>query len=154
MKKKIKAYNLNYKPCSNWLLHLRQCARLASLALASVTRSLNSPSLSLWLIKCTSPVVQKQHFEVVFVSPAHLLPYRLKSSDGFATESSLLAKFRKQLPEPLSSSPQDKLANKKSTIKVLFTLAASPGLEPRLTESESAVLPLDDEAILTLLCVI
>ena len=26
-------------------------------------------------------------------------------------------------------------------------LAASPGLEPRLTESESAVLPLDDEAI-------
>ena len=28
-------------------------------------------------------------------------------------------------------------------------LAASPGLEPRLTESESAVLPLDDEAILS-----
>ena len=27
-------------------------------------------------------------------------------------------------------------------------LAASPGLEPRLTESESAVLPLDDEAII------
>ncbi len=26
-------------------------------------------------------------------------------------------------------------------------MAASPGLEPRLTESESAVLPLDDEAI-------
>ena len=25
-------------------------------------------------------------------------------------------------------------------------MAASPGLEPRLTESESAVLPLDDEA--------
>ena len=31
-------------------------------------------------------------------------------------------------------------------IKALL-LAASPGLEPRLTESESAVLPLDDEAI-------
>lgn len=30
-------------------------------------------------------------------------------------------------------------------IKALL-LAASPGLEPRLTESESAVLPLDDEA--------
>ena len=29
-------------------------------------------------------------------------------------------------------------------------LAASPGLEPRLTESESAVLPLDDEAIFNL----
>lgn len=27
-------------------------------------------------------------------------------------------------------------------------MAASPGLEPRLTESESAVLPLDDEAII------
>lgn len=29
----------------------------------------------------------------------------------------------------------------------IIKLAASPGLEPRLTESESAVLPLDDEAI-------
>ena len=28
-------------------------------------------------------------------------------------------------------------------------MAASPGFEPRLTESESAVLPLDDEAIAT-----
>ncbi len=28
-------------------------------------------------------------------------------------------------------------------------MAASPGFEPRLTESESAVLPLDDEAIYT-----
>ena len=27
-------------------------------------------------------------------------------------------------------------------------MAASPGLEPRLTESESAVLPLDDEAFI------
>lgn len=27
-------------------------------------------------------------------------------------------------------------------------MAASPGFEPRLTESESAVLPLDDEAII------
>ena len=29
----------------------------------------------------------------------------------------------------------------------IIKLAASPGLEPRLTESESAVLPLDDEAL-------
>ena len=37
--------------------------------------------------------------------------------------------------------------NKKVAISSDFlTLAASPGLEPRLTESESAVLPLDDEA--------
>ena len=36
---------------------------------------------------------------------------------------------------------------KKSTFSGgFFLLAASPGLEPRLTESESAVLPLDDEA--------
>lgn len=33
-----------------------------------------------------------------------------------------------------------------------FLLAASPGFEPRLTESESAVLPLDDEAILSAVC--
>ena len=38
------------------------------------------------------------------------------------------------------------IANKKSTARVLFLLAASTGLEPILTESESAVLPLDDEA--------
>ena len=36
---------------------------------------------------------------------------------------------------------------KKSAAKGAHLLAASPGLEPRLTESESAVLPLDDEAI-------
>ena len=30
---------------------------------------------------------------------------------------------------------------------ILSKLAASHGFEPRLTESESAVLPLDDEAI-------
>lgn len=34
--------------------------------------------------------------------------------------------------------------------RTLFNLAASPGLEPRLTESESAVLPLDDEALIHL----
>lgn len=33
-------------------------------------------------------------------------------------------------------------------------LAASPGLEPRLTESESAVLPLDDEAIICVVSVL
>ena len=36
---------------------------------------------------------------------------------------------------------------KKPPFQVVFLVAASPGLEPRLTESESAVLPLDDEAI-------
>ena len=34
-----------------------------------------------------------------------------------------LQKYRKQLPEPLGSSPQDKSANKKSTARVLFLLA-------------------------------
>ena len=33
-------------------------------------------------------------------------------------------------------------------IEDVFLLAASPGFEPRLTESESAVLPLDDEALI------
>ena len=47
---------------------------LASLSLASVTRPLNSLSLSFRLIKWTSPVVQKQHFEVVFAPPAVSLP--------------------------------------------------------------------------------
>ena len=36
---------------------------------------------------------------------------------------------------------------KKRPVEGVFLLAASPGFEPRLTESESAVLPLDDEAI-------
>lgn len=36
---------------------------------------------------------------------------------------------------------------KKRPQRGVFLLAASPGFEPRLTESESAVLPLDDEAI-------
>ncbi len=31
--------------------------------------------------------------------------------------------------------------------EIWINMAASPGFEPRLTESESAVLPLDDEAI-------
>ena len=39
------------------------------------------------------------------------------------------------------------LFKNKKTLKIkALLLAASPGLEPRLTESESAVLPLDDEA--------
>ncbi len=37
---------------------------------ASFTHPLNSHKLSLLLIKWSSPVVQKQHFEVVFVPPA------------------------------------------------------------------------------------
>ena len=40
------------------------------------------------------------------------------------------------------------LATKKAPENGGFFMAASPGLEPRLTESESAVLPLDDEAII------
>ena len=44
--------------------------------------------------------------------------------------------------------PCESVKNKglRRKIASLFKLAASPGLEPRLTESESAVLPLDDEA--------
>ena len=38
--------------------------------------------------------------------------------------------------------------HKKVAILATFYLAASHGFEPRLTESESAVLPLDDEAII------
>jgi hypothetical protein len=45
-------------------------ARLAALELASGTCLLNSPLLPFRLIKQPSPVVQKQHFEVVFVPPA------------------------------------------------------------------------------------
>ena len=36
---------------------------------------------------------------------------------------------------------------KKKSLPALIFLAASHGFEPRLTESESAVLPLDDSAI-------
>ena len=41
-----------------------------------------------------------------------------------------------------------KIKGSRRVAKTLFSMAASPGLEPRLTESESAVLPLDDEAII------
>ena len=47
---------------------------------------------------------------------------------------------------PIWFASNDKSPNKKSPVSGAFLLAASPGLEPRLTESESAVLPLDDEA--------
>ena len=43
---------------------------LAITNFASVTWTLNSQSLPFRLIKCPTPVVQKQHFEVVFVPPA------------------------------------------------------------------------------------
>lgn len=47
-----------------------------------------------------------------------------------------------------SEFPNNYLFKNKKTLKIkTLLLAASPGLEPRLTESESAVLPLDDEAI-------
>lgn len=47
-----------------------------------------------------------------------------------------------------SEFPNNYLFKNKKTLKIkVLLLAASPGLEPRLTESESAVLPLDDEAI-------
>ena len=47
-----------------------------------------------------------------------------------------------------SEFPNSYLFKNKKTLKIkALLLAASPGLEPRLTESESAVLPLDDEAI-------
>ena len=67
-----------------------------------------------------------------------------------ATESSPPAMFRRWLPEPLGSSPQVNHPTKKAPQRALILLAASPGLEPRLTESESAVLPLDDEALIHL----
>lgn len=47
-----------------------------------------------------------------------------------------------------SEFPNSYLFKNKKTLKIkALLLAAPPGLEPRLTESESAVLPLDDEAI-------
>ena len=49
---------------------LRKLAPIALANFASVTCPLNSLSLPRLLIKWSSPVVQKQHFEVVFVSPA------------------------------------------------------------------------------------
>ena len=49
--------------------------------------------------------------------------------------------------EPLRGSYRVVRAIKKTPLnKGVFLLAASHGFEPRLTESESAVLPLDDEA--------
>ena len=47
------------------------------------------------------------------------------------------------LPQTLTMNPR--------ILLTLFKLAASPGFEPRLTESESAVLPLDDEAIIKII---
>ena len=67
-----------------------------------------------------------------------------------ATESSPPTLLRRWLPEPLGSSPQVNQPLKKPPFGGSL-VAASPGLEPRLTESESAVLPLDDEAIFALL---
>ena len=46
----------------------------------------------------------------------------------------------------MASAPQQK----NHLFRWIFLLAASPGLEPRLTESESAVLPLDDIPIIVL----
>jgi hypothetical protein len=46
---------------------------------ASFTHPLNSHKLSLLLIKWSSPVVQKQHFEVVFVS---LIPLQARGLEG------------------------------------------------------------------------
>lgn len=48
-----------------------------------------------------------------------------------------------------SEFPNSYLFKNKKALKIkALLLAASPGLEPRLTESESAVLPLDDEAFI------
>ena len=55
---------------------LRKLARIALANFASVTCPLNSLSLPRLLIKWSSPVVQKQHFEVVFVPPAPTLSCR------------------------------------------------------------------------------
>ena len=48
---------------------------------------------------------------------------------------------------PLRGSHRVLQAIKKAPFKGAFLMAALHGFEPRLTESESAVLPLDDSAI-------
>ena len=48
---------------------------------------------------------------------------------------------------PLRGSHRVLQAIKKAPLKGAFLMAALHGFEPRLTESESAVLPLDDSAI-------
>ncbi len=65
--------------------------------------------------------------------PRAALRLRSPTFDSEPNLGSRRATLRKQKSRPQSAA---------------FPLAASPGLEPRLTESESAVLPLDDEAII------
>ena len=56
-------------------------------------------------------------------------------------------KYRRLESEPLRGSHRVLQAIKKAPLKGAFLMAALHGFEPRLTESESAVLPLDDSAI-------
>ena len=66
-------YRMSYGDNStNIAFLLRKLAPIALANFASVTCPLNSLSLPRLLIKWSSPVVQKQHFEVVFVPPAFL----------------------------------------------------------------------------------
>ena len=66
-------YRMSYGDNStNIAFLLRKLALIALANFASVTCPLNSLSLPRLLIKWFSPVVQKQHFEVIFVSPAFI----------------------------------------------------------------------------------
>ncbi|MBP5215765.1 MAG: hypothetical protein J6039_04330, partial [Alphaproteobacteria bacterium] len=57
--------------------------------LASVTCPLNSLQLPFQLIKWTSPVVKKQHFEVVFYPPAASTMCRRFNPGMFKTKKTL-----------------------------------------------------------------
>jgi hypothetical protein len=59
---------------------------LRRLRLASVTRPLNSLLLPHHLIKWSSPVVKKQHFEVVFYPPASFPRSVVRSLSLFKTK--------------------------------------------------------------------
>ena len=66
------------------------------------------------------------------------------SSNGFGENSGNFEDVKNSSIRTAKKSSKNKGLRPKITS--LFKLAASHGFEPRLTESESAVLPLDDEA--------
>lgn len=88
-----------------------------------------------WLLHMDCP----RHRFALLVPPHSFATAHRRSSDrlSFVVE-----------PLPRGSNHKHNSNTKKPPGKVAFLyLAASHGFEPRLTESESAVLPLDDEAI-------
>lgn len=93
---------------------------------------------SVWLGVLYSARAKAQRiFRLTAQDPRWLLPLRLLCRHNNAGRAPNRLVLHLRINQP----------TKKAPFKVLFTLAASPGLEPRLTESESAVLPLDDEAL-------